>query len=506
MWAIGLGTAAVGVLLMAVLAGALAGSNGISGSLSDAKAPVRIADSSAGGPSTPPPTPIKHVFLILMENEQTSVIYGQQPYETKLANTYGWGGDANNPDNVGYYAVCHPSAPNYLALTSGKPLQCTSDGFSNYTANNLGNLLQTAHEPWIDYQESASVPCQQFDSASGLYVVRHNPFVYYSDLGGTTPGSACMQHVVPIANLTNDYPYAQTPPAFTYIAPNVLNDGHSSSAATGDHWLSTFMPKIIKQPWFSSTVVFIVYDEAYKANGNENFSGYDGLTGGPVYMVAASPYTVGMGGLTYNASHYNLLSTMEWLLGLPATGTGHDGTSEFPVLTSLFQPRVFGPDVDLQNTHLPAADLRGLNLRDDNLQGADLAGADLQGSDLQGADLQFADLEGADLQGANLQSADLAGATLRQANLQGVSLQSADLAGANIQGAQLQGASLEYTDLMGATLTGVGPSASQETNFDGADLFHAVLTQAVCGSPNYITAAGATLHAIGVPSSCRPPL
>jgi phosphatidylinositol-3-phosphatase len=485
-WAIGLGTAAVAVLVIAALAGAIPGSSWISGSLSGAKTATFHSAPESDGASSPLPTPIQHVFLILMENEQTNIIYGQQPYQTSLANTYAWGGDANNPDHVGYYAVCHPSAPNYLALTSGKPLQCGSDNFNTYSVNNLGNLLQTAQLPWTDYEESASVPCQQFDSASGLYVVRHNPFAYYTDLGGTTPGSACETHVVPIANLTNDYPYSQTPPAFTYIAPNVLNDAHSSSAATGDYWLSTFLPNIIAQPWFSSTVVFITYDEAYTAKGFENFTGYDGLRGGPVYTVAVSPYTEGVGALTYNASHYGLLSTIEWLLGLPQTETGHSGSEEFPVLTSLFQPRVFGPDVDLEGTHLPGADLMGLNLQGDDLQGADLQGANLQGADLQGTDLQSADLSGADLRGADLQSADLAGV--------------------DFQGAQLQGASVENSDLSGAILTGLGPLASQHTNFDGADLFHADLIGAVCGSPNYIVAAGATLHALGVPTSCRPPL
>jgi uncharacterized protein YjbI with pentapeptide repeats len=507
MRALGLGTVVVGVLLMAALSGAWPGAHSISGGAVAANSTGAAAVATPAGSSVNFPTPIKHVFLILMENEQTGVIYGEQPYETELANTYAWGGDANsNPDSIGYYAACHPSAPNYLALTSGERLQCGSDGFSNYSVNNLGNLLQTAGEPWIDYEESASVPCQQFDSASGLYVVRHNPFVYYSDLGGTTPGSPCMENVVPIANLTNDYPYATTPPAFTYIAPNVLNDGHSSSAATGDYWLSTFLPNIIAEPWFSSTVVFVVYDEAYKANGNENFTGYDGLTGGPVYMAAVSPYTEGMGALLYNATHFNLLSTMEWLLGLPSTGTGRDGSPAFPVLTSLFQPRVFGPDVDLGNTHLPGADLQGLDLQGDNLQGADLAGADLQGADLQGADLGSADLAGAVLRGADLQFANLEGTDLQQAGLQGASLQYADLAGADLRGAQLQGASLEYADLAGARLTGLGASAGQKTDFDGADLYHAVLVAAICGTPNYITAAGATLQAIGVPSSCRPPL
>lgn len=495
MWTLGLGTAVVVVLAISALAGILPGSSWISGGLAEPKAPATSAAVAAANSAPALPTPIKHVFLIMMENEQTNLIYGVEPFQTKLANTYAWGGDANNPDHVGYYAVCHPSAPNYLALTSGRSLQCGSDAFSNYTDNNIVYQLQTHGESWIDYEESASYPCQQ--NNTGLYVVRHNPLVYYSDLGGTTPGSSCMTHVVPIANLTNDYPYSETPPAFTYIAPNILNDAHSSSAATGDWWLSTFIPKIIAEPWFSSTVVFIVYDEAYKANGNENFTGYDGLEGGPVYMAAVSPYTEGMGALTYNASHYNLLTTMEWLLGIPQTHTGpRVGTPEFPVLTSLFQPQVFGPAVDLQSTRLPGADLAGLNLRDDDLVGADLREADLQGAQLQGADLAGADLQGANLQGANLSRADL----------QGAILQGADLAGASLRGADLESADVEFANLTGATLTGFGSSSSQETNFDQADLHHARLTDAVCGTPNYITAVGAILQAIGVPSSCRPPL
>jgi hypothetical protein len=60
--------------------------------------------------------------------------------------------------------------------------------------------------------------------------------------------------------------------------------------------------------------------------------------------VSVSPYSVGLGALGVNASHYNLLTTIEWLLGLPSTGTGNDGTSQFPALTGLF--------------HFPAAALK----------------------------------------------------------------------------------------------------------------------------------------------------
>jgi phosphatidylinositol-3-phosphatase len=481
--AMGVSAVAVGVLLLAGLSGALplvgvasAHGNG-GGGLGD------------GGHGTRLPTPIQHVFLILMENEQTNIIYGEQPYQTQLANTYAFGGNGNSGNGTGYYAVCHPSAPNYLALTSGQPLQCGSDNYNTYSVNNLGNMLDTAGDSWVAYEESATVPCQTY--GAGLYVPRHNPFTYYSDLGPGVNGSACDTHDIPIANLTNDYPYSQTPPAFTYIAPNILNDAHSSSAAVGDAFLASFVPKLIAQPWFQSSVIFITYDEAYEANGAENFSGYDGLLGGPVYTVAVSPYSLGVGTLDFNTSHYDLLTTMEWLLGLPGTGTGNDSTLAFPALPALFNDRFFAPGSNFQYTDLLGANLAGRDLLGDNLQYANLGSTDLRHANLAGANLQYSNLAGADLVGADLR---------------GANLQYADLAGADLQGADLAGANLAFANLAGATLTGLGPSYAQSTDFTGADLYEADLTGAVCGSPNDIIAYGANVEAVGVPASCVPPL
>ncbi len=296
--------------------------------------------------------------------------------------------------------------------------------------------------------------------------------------------------MLPIANLTNDYPYNATPPEFTYIAPNILNDAHSSSAAVGDLFLSSFIPKLIAQPWFSSSVIFITYDEAYTAAGFENFTGYDGMWGGPVYTVAVSPYTLGVGALHINSTHYDLLSTIEWLLGLPGTGTGQDMTSEFPALTGLFHHDVFGPGAEM-----PSTDLIGVSL-----PRYDLAGDDFAYANLEDTDLARADLAGADLSHANLEGANLTGA-----NLRGVNLNFANLAGADLQGADLRGASLYAAELYGAVLTGLGPLAL--TNFDGAGLTLADLQDAVCGTPNYIVANGAAVKdTLLVPNSCKPPL
>jgi len=486
--AIGIPTAVV-VLLLAGFAGALPGVLGVpSAAPSSPAAAEPPAAAPTAGASSGFPTPIQHVFLILMENEQTGVIYGKQPYQTDLANTYAWGGNANGRSHVGYYATCHPSAPNYLALTSGQSLQCNSDNYNTYSVNNLGNELDQTGRSWVDWEENASVPCQTYES--NLYVERHNPFVYYSDLGLTAPGSVCETHVLPIANLSQDYPYSATPPNFTYIAPDILNDAHSSSAAVGDLFLSSFIPKLIAQPWFSSSVIFITYDEAYTADGYENFTGYDGMWGGPVYTVAVSPYTLGVGTLHINSTHYDLLSTIEWLLGLPGTGAGTDMTPEFPAMTGLFQKSVFGP-----GAVMPSTDLTGATLSKYDLAGDDLAYANLEATDLARADLAGADLSHADLQGANLTGA----------NLRGANLQFANLAGANLQGADLAGATLFSAELNGATLTGLGPGAL--TNFDGAGLTLVDFQDAVCGSPNYIVANGATLaHDLYVPKACEPPL
>ncbi|MGA8302444.1 MAG: hypothetical protein WA691_07745, partial [Thermoplasmata archaeon] len=96
---------------------------------------VPIAPSSSGDLTTARtsapttlPTPIQHVFLIMMENEGVEQVVGSGgvPYQTYLANTYAWGGDALKNGGVGYYSICHPSTGNYIGLTSGLPLHCGS--------------------------------------------------------------------------------------------------------------------------------------------------------------------------------------------------------------------------------------------------------------------------------------------------------------------------------------------------------------------------------------------
>jgi Pentapeptide repeats (8 copies) len=116
------------------------------------------------------------------------------------------------------------------------------------------------------------------------------------------------------------------------------------------------------------------------------------------------------------------------------------------------------PPLDLSDTDLRRAYLRGADLRRVRLHSADLRRAHFDAVDLRGATLNRANLQDAHLDG-RLQDAALRGANLQDADLSDADLQGADLSHANLQGAKLPGATLPGGNLPGAEPDG----ADQET-------------------------------------------
>ena len=122
------------------------------------------------------------------------------------------------------------------------------------------------------------------------------------------------------------------------------------------------------------------------------------------------------------------------------------------LLTLLFVQKheVFkGRHINLQESWLNGADLRGARLAKAVLNLAHLQGAFLLWAKLQGAFLYWAQL-----QGANLAEAQLQGANLTEARLQGTLLSGAQLQGANLGKTRLQGTLLIRVHLQGAALFG----------------------------------------------------
>lgn len=90
--------------------------------------------------------------------------------------------------------------------------------------------------------------------------------------------------------------------------------------------------------------------------------------------------------------------------------------------------------IDLHNTYLAKASLKGADFNHANLSSVDLSGADLRSANLSHANLSNALLNGADLSNANFENADLTGAQLIKTTLDisvifAGSLRQADLTG-----------------------------------------------------------------------------
>ena len=310
----GLVAAAAAVLLLAGLVAAL-------DSPASRESPPSNDASSLPGSGHWFPTPIRHVVTVYLENEEASSVYQSGPYETYLAEHYTYAAED--------YAVCHPSEPNYLAITGGATFgRCGTDAYTVINNASIADLLETRGLSWGEFAQSMPVPCDTNDSYP--YAVKHNPFVFYADIVQNT--SRCDSHVVSFAGWNADVANG-TIPNYAFITPNLLNDGHDTSTSYADAWLEGWLSPLLAKPFAQSTLFIIVYDEGAT---NEGYSvGNTTLDGGNIFSVLVSPYTAHGGFYAAPVSHYNLLTTTEWLLGVGSLGN-NDTVTLFPPMVSAF--------------------------------------------------------------------------------------------------------------------------------------------------------------------------
>ncbi|HEX8025196.1 MAG TPA: alkaline phosphatase family protein [Candidatus Limnocylindrales bacterium] len=257
---------------------------------------------TAAPTATPPPVPnFGHVFVILMENEESTSIIGNSsaPYINGLATQYGY--------TTNYTAVSHPSEPNYLALWSGSTQGVTDDGVYNFaTGTTLADQIESAGKSWhVAAQNLPVTSCYAGATASGgpdgtgTYARKHEPAISWTSVSGNS--TRCLAHITDFShfdpNLGN----------FWFIVPNLCNDMHDCSIATGDTFLKSWLPTILNSAAFTNGVVFLTWDEGSTSTGG----------GGQVATVVISPLAkTGFSSATAH-THYSLLRTIENGWGLP---------------------------------------------------------------------------------------------------------------------------------------------------------------------------------------------
>jgi hypothetical protein len=263
------------------------------------------------------PTPICHVVIVFLENQNESWVLRHAPFQKYLANKYALASQ--------YYSALHFSYPNYVAATSGTE----TNYVKLHDERNVADLIEntTGGMTWKAYFENMRYPCDNV--ASGGYRITHNPFVFYRDIWNNQ--TRCQSHDVSFANYTHD---ARTGalPNYAFFGPNASHSCWKAGLRVCDPWLRSFVSPMVNSSTFNSTAIFLTYDEG-PTNDTSGISGTKG--GGHVYTVAVSPYACPGYVSTTQYNPYNLLTTSEWLLGLGRTGH-NDSWVHHPPMRDLF--------------------------------------------------------------------------------------------------------------------------------------------------------------------------
>ena len=243
-----------------------------------------------------------HIVVVVEENHSYDDIIGSSsaPYINSLAT----GGALLTSS----YGVTHPSEPNYMALFSGGQQGVTSDACPvTSSAANLGSQLIAAGKTFTGYSEdlpsAGSTAC-----TSGKYARKHSPWVNFSNLSTSVNQ--------PFTAFPSDY---STLPTVSFVIPNLNNDMHDGSVATGDTWLKSKISAYATWAKSNNSLLIVTWDEDDYSENNKI----------PTIFYGAGVKT---GTYSENINHYNLLATLESAYGLSKLGSAASKT----VITDVF--------------------------------------------------------------------------------------------------------------------------------------------------------------------------
>lgn len=266
-----------------------------------ALAAVVSARAGAAPVAAPVVPAFRHVLVVTFENHERDAVM-RSPTFAALARRYA--------QLTRYFAVTHPSLPNYLALISGSTHGITENCTSCVVdAPSLATTLTRAGRTWRAYAEGIPEPGWTGDS-DGRYVKRHVPFLFFRDV---LDRPAQRRRVVPLDRLAEDVRRDRLAD-FSLVVPDLCSSMHDCSVETGDRWLADTIVPLLGWPALRQSLVAIVFDE-----GTTDVRG-----GGNVVALLLGP-AVRPGAVSSQLTgHYGLLRTIEDAWGLPRLGRSAD--------------------------------------------------------------------------------------------------------------------------------------------------------------------------------------
>lgn len=272
----------------------------------------------------------EHVVILMLENSTRANV---------LANPYMRALRRKGVFLANAFGVTHPSQPNYILSIGGDTFGITSDTPGYVQSSNpaqpvtsIVDLLEAQGLTWKAYAENlgpgdatltpVNPPAspQPFGGTSP-FARKHVPFLSYPSI---TSNPDRLARIVEASQLEIDLANG-TLPAYSWYTPNLINDGHSLSAAEGRYdpgdqdrhvnidniarFLRGFLgdDPIAKFP--AETLIYITFDEAYPYD--DQYAIYSLLIGDmlPAGTTRFEPY-----------NHYSQLASVELNFGLGNLG------------------------------------------------------------------------------------------------------------------------------------------------------------------------------------------
>ena len=167
----------------------------------------------------------------------------------------------------------------------------------------LADQIEASGRAWHVAAQNVPLGCYTGATASngedgtGTYARKHEPAISWTSVSGN--GSRC-------ANITDFSHFNPTLGNFWLVVPNLCNDMHDCSIATGDTFLKNWLPTILNSSAFANGVVYLTFDE-----GSTNTGG-----GGKVATIVISPLARAAFTSATAHSHYSLLRTIQDAWGM----------------------------------------------------------------------------------------------------------------------------------------------------------------------------------------------
>jgi acid phosphatase len=246
-----------------------------------------------------------------------------------------------------FYAVTHPSEPNYCAAGGGDTFGMDNDNFNQIPGNvsTVADLLDTKSISWGEYMEHMPFPgFQGFNysnqkTGANDYVRKHNPLVLFDSV---VKNETRARQIKNFTDFETDLSNKKLP-QWAFITPNMTNDAHDTNITFAAKWERSWMSSLLKDEYFmNNTLVLLTFDEDDTYNKTNRV--YSILVGGviPDSLKGTKDDTF--------YTHYSSIASVSANWGLPSLGRWDCGANLFEIVAN--KTGYVNYDVDITNLRL----------------------------------------------------------------------------------------------------------------------------------------------------------